>query len=90
MEEAKNEQLLILNHVIINSRLYSITTSTSNQHEQMPTEASQTSCERQGKNPLYQSCPLLTDDAVAALAATLSHPPSYGRPLWTYHADVNA
>jgi len=34
----KNEQLLILNHVVINSRLYSITASTwsqINQHQQM-------------------------------------------------------
>jgi len=60
MEDAKNEQLLILNHVIINFRLYSITTSTWNQHQQMSTEASQTSCKRQAKNPLAQSCPLLT------------------------------
>jgi len=60
IEEAKNEQFWILNHVIINSRLYSITASTWNQYQQMLTPANQTSCERQAKNPLAQSCPLLT------------------------------
>jgi len=57
MEDAKNEQLLILS---LTTRLYSITASTWNQHQQMPTAANQTSCERQAKNPLAQSCPLLT------------------------------
>ena len=31
-----------------------------NQHQQMPTAASRTSCERQIENPLARSCPLLT------------------------------
>jgi len=62
MEDAKNEQLLILS-LSLGPRVYSITASTWNQHQQMPTATSQTSCERQAKNPLAQSCPLLTDDA---------------------------
>jgi len=59
MEDAKKWTVV---DIIINSRLYSITASTCarNQYQQMPSAASQTSCKRQAKNLLAQSCPLLT------------------------------
>ena len=36
-----------------------------NQHQQMLTAASRTSCERQAENPLAQICPLLTQVIVS-------------------------
>jgi len=54
-------QLLILNHVVITLSLQHVRVSSQiNQHQQMLTAASRTSCERQAENPLAQSCPLLT------------------------------
>ena len=48
-----------MTYVVINSKLYSVQ-KVINQRQQMPTIASRISWERQAKNLLAQSCPLLT------------------------------
>ena len=72
MEDAKKMNSFV--DIIINSRLYSITASTWNQHQQMLTAASQVANDRQ-RICWTELPPADTDDAVAVLAATLSHPP---------------
>ena len=64
-----------VNNVVITCRLYSITASTwsqINQHQQMPTATSRTSCERQAENPrfhvaYYVRCPSASATLVLSL-----------------------